>query len=128
MVFRDKTPVSRIQRIVPVVSHHEIVVLSESIAASLFPVYEDAPVLGHIDVIALVDIDNPLVQRKIIWSQLYCRAFFRNPYRPVIVPRPSEILVKGEERKIRIRIIRRVDIYVLLHRHDIRVFFLYTDD
>ena len=66
MVFRHEAPVSGVKRIVPVVSHHEVVILLESIALSLFPVDEYLPVLCDLEFISLVDGNQPLIKRKVV--------------------------------------------------------------
>ena len=41
MVFRNKAPIPGIQRVVAVITHHPVVILTECIGGGFLPVYEE---------------------------------------------------------------------------------------
>ena len=116
MVFRHKAPVSRIEGVVPVVPHHEVVILPESIARRDFTVYQDIPVRIHFQIIMFIIPDDPFIKRKVVRVKSYGNPCLRYPERSEIVSGPSEILRERKNRQIGIRIVGRIYIDILLDR------------
>ena len=44
VVFRHKAPISGIQRVVTVIPHHPVVILTECVSGGFLPVYDEFPV------------------------------------------------------------------------------------
>ena len=65
MIHRDKAPETRIRRIVPVITHHPVVVHPEGIGGCDLSVNKDGAVLD-LQIITLVSADDFLVERDIL--------------------------------------------------------------
>ena len=83
-----------------VVAHHKIIILSESIAAALRPVDKNPSVTCDFKIITLISRDDSLVQRKVQSVKPDSSSFPGNPYRPVVVSCPPEILLEREKGQI----------------------------
>ena len=76
VVFRNKAPVPGVEGIVPVVSHHEVIILCESVAGRLLSVDVDDAFRIDLEVVLLVGGDDALVQRKVAVSSSTVTPFF----------------------------------------------------
>ena len=114
MIFRNESPVPGVQGIVPVVSHHEVIILLEGVAVNLLSVDEDHAFVIDLQVVLLVGGDDALVQREVVRVKLDRFAFLRNPERTEPVTRPAVI---RREREDAIGIGRRISLYVGLGAH-----------
>ena len=65
VVLRDESPVPGVERVVPVVSHHKVIILFEGVGLTLFAVYENFSRLTDFQIVAFVGSDNPFVKRQI---------------------------------------------------------------
>ena len=89
MILRDKAPGSRVSGVVPIVSHHKVVVHLEGVGRSRLAVYQDAR-RSPLDRVALKVPDAPLVERKILRRQRDRLPLGGDVDRTIIVPRPVE--------------------------------------
>ena len=86
MVLRDESPVPGVERVMPVVSHHKVIILFEGVGLNLFAVYENFSRLTDFQIVAFVGSDKPYVERQ-IWEVEpdFCSQGW-NPKRSEIVP------------------------------------------
>lgn len=75
MVVRDVTPEPRIERIVTVIAHHEVIVLFYGVCVRFFSVYDYVRTVGSQSV-ALVCGYDVRVLRQIVGRDVYYVAFF----------------------------------------------------
>ena len=114
MVFRDKAPIPGVQGIVPVVTHHEVIILRERVAVRLHRIYEYASVT-HFQRVVLIVPDDPFVEREIVSREADGRPFLRYPERTEFISGPSEVFRERKYQQLGVRIVRRIDVGVLLH-------------
>ena len=90
MVFWHKSPEAGVERVVAVISHHEVIVLLKSVAVYQLTVDIEFTILnGHI-IVAFVEVDGGLVQRNSFWCDVDGHAFVRNHQRTVKVGIPGK--------------------------------------
>ena len=87
VVFRHKTPITAVRRVVSVVALHPIVVEFEGVRRRRLVVNVNLSLL-YFEFVALVNLDATLVNRQVIQCQRNALALCRNPYRAVVVARP----------------------------------------
>ena len=92
MVFGHESPITAVGRIVPVVTHHPVVVHLEGILVSLFAVDEYLAVL-HLKVVALVSAYRAFIDGNIVQVELDALALCGNPHRSVVVACPVLVAV-----------------------------------
>ena len=54
MVFGYEAPVARVERIMPVIAHHEVIILLESIVIHFFPIDVQGPIFYFYFFVTLV--------------------------------------------------------------------------
>ena len=96
MIFGNKSPVSRIGRVVTVVAHHPEIVHFEGVLFGHCSVDVNFSVL-HLQLILFVDTDDSLVKRKILGRQLNGDTLFGNPYWTKVVQIPGKLVITGED-------------------------------
>ena len=65
MVFRHKTPVAGLGRVMTVITHHPVIVHLERLTVGLLAVDEDLSVL-HLQVVTLIDTDWTVIDGDIL--------------------------------------------------------------
>ena len=94
VVLGHEAPVARVGRVVAVVAHHPVVVHLEGVARGglAVDVYASA---AHLQVVALVHLDGPLVYGYVVHGEPYGGSALGNPYGAVVVARPACVAVEG---------------------------------
>jgi hypothetical protein len=60
MVFRDETPEAGILRIMPVISHHPVIIQTEGIGIGRRAIDQEFPIL-NLQLITFIDLNDPPV-------------------------------------------------------------------
>ena len=76
MILWNKAPIAAICRVMPVVSHHPIVVKFERIAARRLTINIDFSIL-NLQVIILIHLDTALINRQILQCKVYALSLCR---------------------------------------------------
>src|SRR6218665_814959 len=87
VIFRNKSPITAVFRIVAVVSHHPVIILFERVGSSDFSVNSDF-ITAHFQVIIFIIANDHFVKRKCFCIEGYCFSLLRNVNWPVIVTVP----------------------------------------
>src|SRR5690606_37147367 len=88
MIFGNKSPVSRIQRVMPIVSHHKIIILLESISIYSLSIDKDFVVFDTHVFMPLVFFDGEGIFEYIFFRHWYGPTFrgnFQGP-KEIFVP------------------------------------------
>ena len=88
MSLRNEAPVAGIEGVVAVVSHHEIIIILEGIAVSLFPVDEELSV-PLFEVVVLINVDYAAVEVDVVRSQSDGSVLLRDPEGTIVIPGPA---------------------------------------
>ena len=80
-----------------VIAHHPVIVELEGVTLRLLAVDEDAASVVYLQVVALIHLDATLIYRQILQREGYRLALLRNPYRTVIIARPTRIGIQRIE-------------------------------
>ena len=91
MVLRNKSPVTRIGRVVTVVAHNPVVVHIEGIFVTLLTIDVDLFIF-YLQIVIFVDINNSLIQWQVFERELNCSALLRNPKWAKIIGCPRILL------------------------------------
>ena len=95
MILRHEAPIARVRRIVAVVAHHKVVVHSEGVGVSLHSIHKYLVAI-YTKVVALVLVDDTLVEGQIVDCKRNCSTLLRNPNRSEVVDIPRIVLAVRE--------------------------------
>ena len=88
MVLGHESPITRVGRVMTVITHHPVVVELERVFIRFLTVDEDLTVL-HLQLITLVSTDGALIYSNVLHVQLDALALGRNPNRTVVISCPA---------------------------------------
>ena len=93
MVFRNKSPITTIGRIMTVITHHPIIIQLKGIFICLLAINEDLASL-NLKLIAFINLDRTFVNSNILHVESDSSTLLRNPYRTIVVACPTSISIK----------------------------------